>query len=83
MTQDWLYIHFPAQPALLYDLKSDPHCHRNLAGEPAYAADLARCAQALLTHRIRHTPKQLSDYWLPYATNGPARKIWNAEEQKC
>lgn len=83
MSQAWLYIHFPAQPALLYDLAADPRCERNLAGDPAHAADLARSAQTLLTHRIRHTPKQLSDYWLPYATNGLARKIWNTEEETC
>ncbi len=83
MSRDWLYIHFPAQPALLYDLRVDPHCHYNLAEKPEHAGDLARAAQALLTHRIRHAPKQLSDYWLTYATEGQAQKIWNTGGETC
>ncbi|NVO58597.1 sulfatase-like hydrolase/transferase [Rhodobacteraceae bacterium B1Z28] len=83
MSRDWLYIHFPAQPALLYDLNADPHCQCNLAEDPVHAADLATCAQALLSHRIKHTPKQLSDYWLPYATSGKAQKIWNTGGDAC
>lgn len=83
MSRDWLYIHFPAQPALLYDLSADPHCHRNLADDPKHASDLASCAQALLSHRIKYTPKQLSDYWLTYATDGKAQKIWNTGGDTC
>ncbi len=83
MSRDWLYIHFPAQPALLYDLNTDPYCHHDLAGDPAYTAALAACAQALLSHRIKHTPRQLSDYWLTYATSGKAQKIWNTGGDVC
>jgi arylsulfatase A-like enzyme len=62
-----LYIHFTALPPLLFDLKSDPHCLRNLAGDPASAVAMLACAQRLLSWQMESAPRLLTGM-----TAGPA-----------
>jgi arylsulfatase A-like enzyme len=55
------YVHFAALPPLLFDLDDDPHEFRNLAGDPAYQGRLLDYAQKLLSWRMRHEERVLSN----------------------
>ena len=55
------YVHFTAQPPLLYDLEADPGELTNLAGQPAMAPAVARYAQRLLSHRMLHAERSLAN----------------------
>ncbi len=59
-SSEHLYVHFAALPPLLYDLRSDPDCLRNLAGDAAAAPVLLDCAQRLLTWRMRSSARELT-----------------------
>lgn len=73
----WKYVHFAALPPLLYDLEQDPQERRNLAGDPAFAAKLAEMAQRLLSHRMLHSERSLTNVKLtakgPLTYEGPRR----------
>jgi choline-sulfatase len=43
----WKYIHYATLPPMLFDLKNDPHERRDLGRDPAHAAVIAECEQAL------------------------------------
>jgi arylsulfatase A-like enzyme len=55
------YVHFTAQPPLLYDLARDPGELTNIAGDPAMAPVIARYAQKLLSHRMLHAERSLAN----------------------
>lgn len=57
----WKYVHFAALPPLLFDLQTDPGETRSLAGDPAAAPILATCAADLLSLRMRHADRALSN----------------------
>ena len=58
------YVHFTAMPPLLFDLRADPDEMNNLAGDPAYASVLADYAQRLLSHRMLHAERTLTNAML-------------------
>ena len=44
----WKYMHYALYPAQLFDLETDPFEQVDLADDPTFAEDLARCHAALL-----------------------------------
>ncbi len=59
-TDKWKYVHFAALPPLLFDLEADPHCLRNVAADPAYAAGRIEMAERLLSWRAEHLDQTLA-----------------------
>ena len=59
--RDWKYVHFTGLPPLLYDLRADPGELTNVAGRAENAAVIARYAQALLSHRMLHAERTLTN----------------------
>jgi arylsulfatase A-like enzyme len=56
------YVHFTSLPALLFDLKADPHQFTNLAEDPAYAGVVRDYAQRALSWRMRHADRTLTAF---------------------
>ncbi|MER8235566.1 sulfatase-like hydrolase/transferase [Streptomyces sp. NPDC094049] len=63
------YVHFPAQPPLLFDQSADPGESRDLAGLPQYRDVLADCASRLRDHRKRYADEAHPPD--PATTSGP------------
>jgi len=55
------YVHFTALPPVFFDLQEDPGETRNLAGDPAYAPLVLDHAQRLLSWRMEHEERGLTD----------------------
>jgi len=62
--RDFKYVHFTALPPLLFDLQNDPGELVNLAGDPVYAGVIADYAQRLLSHRLLHAERTLTNAML-------------------
>ena len=60
-TQKWKYVHFPSLPCMLFDLSNDPHEQVNLANQDQYMYIQNDLLSKLLSHRIRHSERQLSN----------------------
>lgn len=58
------YVHFTALPPLYYDLAQDPGELVDRAGDPASARDVMACAQKLLSWRMHHEDRALTDVTL-------------------
>ena len=58
------YVHFTALPPLLFDLTRDPNELHNLADDPAYGSVIADYAQRLLSHRMLHAERTLTNAML-------------------
>jgi len=58
------YVHFTALPPLLFDLVADPHELRDVAHRPEYLPVVAEYARKLLSHRMLHADRTLSNYRL-------------------
>lgn len=58
------YVHFTALPPLLYDLQEDPNELENLAQDPSHASIIAEYAQRLLSHRMLHAERTLTNAML-------------------
>ncbi len=61
---DYKYVHFAALPPLLFDLKNDPHELHNLAQSPDYQNQVRDYAQALLSHKMLHADRTLTNLML-------------------
>ncbi|MBV9539534.1 MAG: alkaline phosphatase family protein [Acidisphaera sp.] len=59
---DYKYVHFAALPPLLFDMRADPHEFRNLADDPAHADTVRSYAQRMLSWRMRHADRTLTQY---------------------
>jgi arylsulfatase A-like enzyme len=62
--RDFKYVHFTSLPPLLFDLRADPGECVNLAEDPAQAGTVARYAQKLLSHRLLHAERTLTNAML-------------------
>ena len=75
-TDEWKYVHFPAFAPLLYNLKNDPHEKVNLALDSKYDKIKTEMLSKLLSHRIRHSERQMTNIRLtpegPKILNGPS-----------
>lgn len=60
----WKYVHFAALPPLLFDIENDPDEMANFADDPAYAGVLLECAQKLLSWRMLHAERTLTNLHL-------------------
>ncbi len=55
------YVHFTALPPLLFDLENDPDEFENIADRPEAAAIIADYAGRLLSHRMLHAERTLTN----------------------
>ena len=60
-TKDWKYVHFPTLPPLLFNLNDDPYEINNLANEINYLNIQNDLLSKLLSHRMLHQERQLSN----------------------
>jgi arylsulfatase A-like enzyme len=61
LTDGALYVHFAAQPPMLFDLAADPLGHRDLAADPTSRDRRLAALSALMTWRMRHENRLLSN----------------------
>ena len=76
----WKYVHFPSMPNLLFDLENDPNEINNLANEKEFQEIKNQLLSTLLSHRMVHQERQLSNTKLSSlgakTTSGPfSRKV--------
>jgi arylsulfatase A-like enzyme len=58
------YVHFARLPPLLFDLQADPKEMRNLAESPAHQDILLRYAQKMLSWRLTHADRAMTNMYL-------------------
>ena len=61
---EYKYVHFPALPPLLFDLKKDPDQLVNRAGDPAYAGIHLEYTEKMLSWRMTHADRILANMFL-------------------
>jgi arylsulfatase A-like enzyme len=66
------YVHFTTLPPLFFDLEEDPAEFRNLADDPAYRDLVLEYAQKMLSWRMAHEERRLSNTLL--APSGPVER---------
>jgi arylsulfatase A-like enzyme len=59
--QQYKYVHFTALPPLLFDLRQDPGEFVNLVDNPEYQSILLEYAQKMLSWRMKHTDRALTE----------------------
>ena len=62
--EKYKYVHFPALPSLLFDLKKDPDQLVNLADDPAYADIHLDYTKKMLSWRMTHEDRILANMFL-------------------
>ena len=71
------YVHFTALPSLFFDLEEDPAELRNLADDPSYQGLILEYAQKMLSWRMTHEDRVLTNTVLtaagPVERDGPRR----------
>lgn len=70
--EQYKYVHFGALPPLFFDLKNDPHEFVNQAQNSAYQSLLLDYARKMLSRRMNHTHRGLSETFLSDA--GPVTR---------
>ncbi len=65
--REYKYVHFSALPPLLFDLKNDPQELINRANDPAYQAIMLEFSNKLLSWRMNHTDRGLTETLLTEA----------------
>ena len=77
-TNKWKYVHFPSLPPLLFNLKDDPEEINNLADVKKFQNIKNKLLSQLLSHRMLHQERQLSNIKLtnkgPITENGPRNR---------
>jgi len=63
-TEKWKYVHFPSLPSLLFSMEKDPYETNNLAELPEYQSIKNELLSKLLSHRMIHQERQLSNTML-------------------
>lgn len=73
--QRFKLVHFNGNlPPLLFDLKDDPDEMHNLADDPAHMATRLRLTQKLLSHRMEHADRTISD--VKITRDGAINFVW-------
>jgi arylsulfatase A-like enzyme len=75
--REWKYVHFPALPPLLFNLREDPDEFVNRAGDPACRGVMLAYAQKMLSWRMEQADRTLARTHLtengPFERKGPRR----------
>jgi arylsulfatase A-like enzyme len=66
------YVHFTALPPLLFDLQQDPGEFVNQANNPKYQSIVMEYAQKMLSWRMNHTDRSLTETFL--SSDGPVTR---------
>ena len=62
--EHYKYVHFARLPPLLFDIHRDPHETTNLAASPEAAGIVLRYAQKMLSWRLTHADRTMSNMYL-------------------
>ena len=62
--ENYKYVHFTALPPLFFDLRDDPGEFNNRAKDPKYQALVLEYAQKLISWRMNHDERGLSETFL-------------------
>ena len=60
-TKEWKYVHFPSLPPFLFNILDDPYEINNLANQKNYLEIQNNLLTKLLSHRMIHQERQLSN----------------------
>ena len=63
-TEKWKYVHFPSLPSLLFNMEEDLYETNNLTNLPEYQSIKNELLSKLLSHRMLHQERQLSNTML-------------------
>ncbi len=76
---DYKYVHFGAMPPLFFDLREDPGEFVNRAEDPAYQGRVLEYAQKMLSQKMNHAERGLSEVMLgeggAVTRRSPIRKL--------